>query len=218
MHFTDRRQAGGLLSKALEKYKDKDVVVFALPRGGVVTAVEIARHLNAPLELIIARKIGHPLQQEYAIAAITEDGTLIGNDEELKIIDKKWLEKEKAFQEQEAKRRRKIYCKDRKMVSVKGKIALLIDDGIATGLTMQAAILQLRQYNPKKIVIAVPVVSKSTAQLLEKKVDELVSLFIPEDFDFLGAVGAYYEDFSQVEDSEVIDILDNYFHEGRKND
>lgn len=208
--FHDRSDAGKLLAQALKKYQGKEVVVLALPRGGVVTALEVAKYLKAPLDLVIVRKIGHPIQPEYAIAAIAEDGTLIGNEEELQAVDQEWLKEEKERQRLEAKRRRELYLKGRKKVSVENKIAILVDDGIATGLTMRVGIKELRARKPKKIVVAVPVSPKSTADLLKLEADEFVGLKVPRDEDFLGAISAYYEDFAQVEDYQVITLLSNY--------
>ena len=210
MHFTDRTQAGKLLAKVLKTYQGKDVVVFALPRGGVVTALEIAKYLHAPLDLIITRKIGHPYQPEYAIAAPAENGHIIGTKSELASVDKQWLQEEIEKQGIEAKRRREIYIQNRKPVSAEGKIAILIDDGIATGLTMRVGILELKHHHPKKIIVAVPVIPRQTANILEKEVDEVVALDTPPEDMFLGSVGAYYDYFPQVSDEEVIDLLTNY--------
>lgn len=213
MHFVDRSKAGQLLGKALEKFTGQDVVVYALPRGGVVTAIEIAQHLKAPLDLIIARKIGHPYQPEYAIAAIAENGDMIGNQDELAAVDQEWLEAEKQRQRAEAKRRGEMYLAGLPKIAGEGKIAIIVDDGIATGLTMQVGILELKRRNPLKIIVAVPVIPRSRAVQLQSMVDELVALEIPDDYDFLGAVGAYYTDFSQIEDEEVIAILRSYSKE-----
>lgn len=206
-HFKDRHDAGRQLAELLEKYKDKDVIVYALPRGGVVIAEEIAKFLHASLDLIFAHKIGHPYQEEYAIAAISEHGLIVEASDELQFVDKKWFEKEKERQVLEMKRRRALYLKNIPKKSAKDKIAIIVDDGIATGLTMQAGIKELKSNQPKKIIAAVPVSPKSTAQLLTSMVDEFVAIEIPPDGQFLGAVGAYYDEFYQVEDQEVIDIL-----------
>lgn len=210
MHFKNRQEAGKLLAKKLKKYKGKDVVVYALPRGGVVTAVEIAKYLDAPLDLIITRKIGHPYNPEYAIAAIAENGDFIGSARELEVVDKEWLRKEIEHQKLEAKRRREKYLAGRKEITAEGKIAILVDDGVATGLTMRAGIRELLHHHPKKIVVAVPVIPSNTAEIIKKEAGDLVALNIPSDSDFLGSVGAYYEDFSPVEDEEVITILKSY--------
>lgn len=209
MYFKDRQEAGKLLAKALMKYKDEDVIIYALPRGGVVVAAEIAKSLKAPLELILAHKIGHPYQTEYAIAAVSEGGHTVGNPREVHSIDKKWFESEKNHQMNEIKRKRTLYLKGRKEIPVKDKVAILVDDGIATGLTMEAGILELKHHQPKKIVVAVPVAPKSTADLIKTQADEFIGLEVPENYHFLGAVGAYYQNFSQTEDEEVIEILEN---------
>ena len=213
MYFKDRVDAGKQLSKLLAKYKDKDVVVYALPRGGVVLAAEIAKFLHAPLDLILAHKIGHPYQPEYAIAAISEGGHLIGNSYELSSVGKGWLEDAKAREMEEIKRKRNLYLKGRKKISAKDKIAIIVDDGIATGLTMQVGIQELKDQHPKSIVAVVPVAPKGTANLLKTMLDDFVAIEIPDDYDFLGAVGAYYQEFYQIEDQEVIDILDKHAKE-----
>ncbi len=207
MIFANRAEAGRLLAEALSPYKDQEVVVYALPRGGVVTAVEIGRRLNAPVDLVIVRKIGHPSEPEYAIAAVAEDGHMLGSERELAAVDPEWLEREKERHQKEAKRRRETYLRGRSAIPVEGKVAILVDDGVATGLTMRVGILELRHRHPKKLIVAVPFLPKSTADRIRPQVDELVALHIPEDSEYLGAVGAYYEDFSPVEDEEVIALM-----------
>jgi predicted phosphoribosyltransferase len=206
MIFLNRAEAGRLLAKELSRYKGKDVVVCGLPRGGVVPAVEIGRYLNAPVDLVIVRKIGHPEVPEYAIGAIAEDGHMLGS-EELDTVDAGWLEREKQRQRAEAKRRREIYLVGRSSIPVEGKIAILVDDGVATGLTLRVGIMELKHRRPKKLVVAVPVLPKSTADRIRSEVDELVALQIPRDNEYLGAVGAYYDDFSTVEDDEVVELM-----------
>ncbi|MDO8269159.1 MAG: phosphoribosyltransferase family protein [Candidatus Levybacteria bacterium] len=208
MYFKNRTEAGEMLAQKLGKYANRDVVVYALPRGGVVTAVEIAKHLHAPLEVVITRKIGHPTNPEYAIAAISENGHMVTNRSELASIEEDFLQKEIEKQREEIKRRKEMYLGGREIISTDGKIAILVDDGVATGLTLRVGIIELRHRNPKKIVIAVPIVSKSTADVLKNEIDELIALEIPSDDVFLSSVGDYYENFKQVEDSEVIEILD----------
>lgn len=210
MRFKNRSQAGQLLAKKLKKYKDKDVIVYALPRGGVVTAVEISKYLIAPLDLIIARKISHPYSPEYAIAATAENGHIVGSRRELISIDKDWLEVEIEKERQEAVRRRGKYLHGENMLSAEGKIAILVDDGAATGLTLRVGIIELKHQHPKKIIVAVPITPKSIAKILRDQVDDLVALDIPSDDKFLGAVGSYYEDFRQVADEDVIKILDEH--------
>lgn len=206
--FKDRTEAGRKLAEKLKKYKGKECAIYALPRGGVVVASEIAKALNSPLDLIITRKIGHPLQPEYAIGAVGENGTsLLSKD--VVDVSENYIRQESAKQQQEAKRRRKVYLGDRKPIPCKGKIAILIDDGIATGLTMQAAVLELkRNYHPEKIIVAVPVAPIETVNKLKEMGVEFVASEKPEDF--LGAVGAYYENFSPVEDEGVIKIMKEF--------
>ena len=194
MRFKDRIQAGQLLADKLKGYADKDVVIYAIPRGGVLTAVEIARNLHAVLDLVITRKISHPDNPEYAIAATAED----------------WLEREMKKGRLEVARRRKKYLHGKKMTSAKGKIAVVVDDGVATGLTLRVGIMEIKHYNPAKLIVAVPVVPRSTAKILRKEADELIALEIPSDDKFLGAVGSYYDSFAQVKDKDVIKILDAY--------
>lgn len=216
MYFKDRAEAGRLLAYKLKKYEGKNVVVYALPRGGVITALEIAKYLNAPLDLIITRKIGHPYNPEYAIAATAENGHIVGTERELKSVDEEWLKEEIERQRFEAKRRREKYLQGKAEVPVEGKIAILVDDGIATGLTMRVGIMELKHRHPKKIVVAVPIVPKTTAARLKDEAEELVSLDIPSDDAFLGAVGAYYGEFSPVEDEEVIAVLKAYEKKQKK--
>lgn len=210
MYFKDRIYAGQLLAEKLKKYKDEDVIVYALPRGGVITAVEIARSLQAPLDLIITRKISRPNNPEYAIAATAENGHIVGARQELISVDEEWLEKEIEKKRQEAAERRKKYLHGKKMLSPEGKIAILVDDGVATGLTLRVGIIELMHRHPSKLIVAVPIVPESTAKVLREEADELVALEVPTDDEFRGAVGSYYDDFAQVEDIEVIKMLDTH--------
>lgn len=205
MIFIDRQDAGLKLAKALEKYKGEDSIVFALPRGGVILGYEIAKKLGAPLDLIITKKIGHPMNPEYAIGAIAEDGPSLYNSNEVDNMSPKWLEEEEKSIQQEIKRRREKYLGERKLYLVEGKTAIIVDDGVATGLTLMAAIKEIKKRNPKKLIVASPVTPYDTAQKLKEMVDELVSLDI--DSFYLGSVGAYYEQFEQVEEEEVIKLL-----------
>ena len=205
MRFKDRAEAGQKLAEKLEKYRGKEAVIYALPRGGVVLGYEIAKHLKAPLDLVITRKIGHPNNPEYAVCAIAEDGHMICNEEERSRIESIWFDKKAKDEQEEAKRRRELYLQGRSE-SAEGKIAIIVDDGVATGLTLRLAIKELKHKQPKRIVVAVPVAPGEIASELEKEVDEFVVLDIPEFY--LGAVSAYYENFTQVEDEEVIDLLE----------
>jgi predicted phosphoribosyltransferase len=203
--FLDRKDAGQRLAQALLKFGGEDPVVLALPRGGVVLGYEIAKMLCAPLDLAITRKIGHPQYSEYAIAAVYEGGALVQNEDEVNSVDPKWFASAVEREVREIARRRRAYLGDRPPVCVEGKTAILADDGIATGLTMMAAIQGIRAHKPKRIVVAIPITPKDTAVRLRAMADELVSLEI--DARYLGSVGAYYRDFRQVEDEEVIALL-----------
>jgi predicted phosphoribosyltransferase len=203
MHkFKNRQDAGKQLAQLLKSYKNKDAVVYALPRGGVVIAKEIASYLHAPLDLLYAHKIGHPHYEEYAIGAISERGYTVG---ELQLFDPEWLKEEKERQLDEIQRKKSLY--KTQSIYARGKIAILVDDGVATGRTMEVGILELRSQHPAKIVIAVPVSPKSTFDKLKAMVNEAVGIEVVEDDSFMGAVGAYYDEFNQVEDQEVIDLL-----------
>lgn len=204
--FKNRIEAGRKLAKLLEGFKDKDVVIYALPRGGVIVGAEIAEALQAPLDLIITRKIGHPNNPEYAIGAIAENGHLVSDKEKILSIDEQYIKEEAEKQTKEVKRRKEAYLKGRLTTSCKGKIAILVDDGIATGLTMKAAIYELQtHYQPSKIIVAVPVAPRGIAEELKREGVTFVAIDIPEDF--LGAIGTYYQDFSAVSDEDVTRIM-----------
>jgi putative phosphoribosyl transferase len=205
MRFSDRTDAGRQLGRALGKYRGEAGVVFALPRGGVVLGVEVARALNMPLDLVIPRKIGHPLQPEYAICAVAESGELACNEREAARVDAAWLARAVDQEKREARRRRDLYCGKRVAPDLHGKTAVLVDDGIATGLTMEAAILDVRLRAPAKVVVAVPVAPADTAERLRAMVDDFVAVRVDEFY--LGAVGAYYDAFAQVSDDEVIELM-----------
>ncbi|HLP79910.1 MAG TPA: phosphoribosyltransferase family protein [Acidobacteriota bacterium] len=202
MKFKDRADAGRQLANLLERFKGQDVVVYALPRGGVVLGYEIARTLHAPLDCVIARKISHPADSEYAIAAISEHGDVVVNKKEP--VDPVWLASAGKKQLVEAKRRRDVYCNG-KSVSAHAKIAVVVDDGIATGLTLRAALLSLRKQKPQKIIVAVPVISKDMRGELSKSVDEIVAVQVIEEP--VAYVGMSYEDFSEVTDSQVVTLI-----------
>lgn len=205
MRFTTRAEAGRKLAQALEKYKNQDGVVYPLPRGGIPLGVEIAQALHMPIDLIIPRKIGHPLNPEYAIGAVGENGDIVCSAEEVARIDPLWFKRTVEIERQEARQRRERYLDGRAPLPLAGKTAILVDDGIATGLTMRAAIRDARHRGPARLVVAIPVTPKDTAALLRREVDELVALDIPEFY--LGAVGAYYDEFPQISDEEVIELL-----------
>ncbi|NJN45772.1 MAG: phosphoribosyl transferase [Candidatus Competibacteraceae bacterium] len=158
-----------------------------------------------PIDLVIPRKIGHPRNPEYAIGAVAENGDMVRNEWEISRVDAQWLEQQVAVERQEAQRRRKRYLGQQAPLSANGKTAILVDDGIATGLTMQAAIRDVKLRQPASIVIAIPLAPKETAEQLSREVNEVVGLEITDDY--RGSVGSYYDEFFQVSDEEVIQLL-----------
>lgn len=206
MTFRDRGEAGEKLAGEIAKmYGGRKCVVFAIPRGGVVLGAIVAKKLNCPLDLVITRKIGHPTNPEYAVCVVAEDGHRMCNDLEAQQLEPKWLEREIDLERAEARRRRRTYLGDRSRIDLATKTAILVDDGIATGLTFEAAIMELRHLGPKKLVAAVPVVPEDSYRKLKLKVDDFIALSV--ETDFRGAVGSYYDYFPQVEDEEVIRLL-----------
>jgi len=206
MRFKDRRDAGRRLAAALDKYRDQSGIVFPLPRGGVTLGVEVARALQMPLDLIVPRKIGHPMNPEYAICALAEDGKLLCNEAEAARVDADWLQQQVDREHGEAVRRRAHYMGGQAPLDATGTTAILVDDGIATGLTMEAAIHDARQRGASTIVVAIPVVPHDTFEHLKTEVDDVVALDAP--LHYRGAVGAYYDDFQQVTDTEVVAMLE----------
>ena len=205
--FEDRKNAGKLLGERLQHLSGTDVVVYALPRGGVSVGAEIARAISAPLDIIVVRKIGHPNNPEYAIGALAENGVLVKNEEEWSRLDQKMLAGIIAREQKEIRRRRKIYT-DNKRLSAKGKTAIIVDDGLATGFTMKAAIESVRKEKPKQIIVALPVAPAEVVEELRAFADDVVVL--NADPNYLGAVGAYYHNFEQVSDGEVVATLKKF--------
>ncbi|HEY4512658.1 MAG TPA: phosphoribosyltransferase family protein [Candidatus Paceibacterota bacterium] len=205
MMFQDRKDAGQKLAQELLRYRGKDAVVLALPRGGVVLGYEIAKALELPLDIVVTRKIGHPNNPEYAICAVDEKGELFCNEAEAGSVDQNWLKAEVSRQKNEAKRRIKVYRDEEKQKELSGKTVILVDDGIATGLTIHAALQSILKERPKEIVVAVPVAPNDVVADLRGKADDVVTLDNGEHY--LGAVGAYYNNFPQVSDGEVIKLL-----------
>ena len=203
MMFDDRSHAGKLLAESLKEYAGGNTVVYALPRGGVVLGYEVAKVLKCPLDLVVSRKVGHPMNSEYAICAVTENSPPICNQREVMSIDQGWLDSEVSRQKEEIKRRKALYTSPN--ISPKGKKAIIIDDGIATGLTLLSAIEEIKSQGPELLIVAVPVSPADTAEVIRKMVDRFVCLDIPTSY--LGAVGMYYMEFYQVTDEEVIDLL-----------
>ncbi len=203
--FRDRKDAGMQLAHELKAYRGTDAVVLALPRGGVVVGERIAHELGLLLDIVVARKVGHPTNPEYAICAVDERGTRLCNEAETKRVDKKWLNQAILSEQKEAERRITLYRGKRAAASLTDKTAIIVDDGIATGLTMRLAIKAVKEQKPTRIVVAVPVIPSDVAMKIKREADELVVLEPPEDF--LGAVGAHYEHFDQIEDAEVVHLM-----------
>lgn len=205
MRFRDRKDAGRKLAEALADYRGKDAIIYSLPRGGVVLGYEISKILGAPLDLVITRKIGYPGNEECAVCAVAEDGDMICDSSGVGMVDPNWLEMQAEKEREEAVRRRQVYLKGRKPLPADGKIAIIVDDGVATGLTVILAIKELKHRNPQKIVVAVPVASEQAAEIIRKEADELVALDIPA---YFAAVGAYYDSFPQLTDAEVVKLME----------
>lgn len=208
--FDDRAEAGKILARSLEAYRE-NAVVLALPRGGVVLGYEIAKELGIPLDIVVPRKIGHPLHPEYAIGAVDEHGTRIMNEAEAASVDPVWLEAETKRQQEEAQRRVTLYRGGHAPFALKGRTVILVDDGIATGLTMQLAVRSVKAQHPQKIIVAVPVAPADALGLLAEEGAEMIVLEPPENFQ--GAVGAHYRRFEQVTDEEVISLLRSAWNE-----
>jgi putative phosphoribosyl transferase len=206
--FKDRCDAGRFLAEKLKHLANNpNVVILALPRGGVPVAFEIARELNVPLDIFIVRKLGVPIYEELAMGAIASGGVRVLNEDVIRKlgITKRMIDAATAEQHLELERREHQYRRDRPTLDVTGRIAVLVDDGLATGATMRAAVQALQRRNPARIVVAVPVGAAETCQEFEEEVDEVVCGKRPQNF---GAVGAWYETFTQTTDEEVCELLD----------
>ncbi len=211
MPFKNRSDAGRKLAKALAGYEEQQPVVLALPRGGVTVAAEVAAVLNAPLDLILVRKVGVPFQPELAMGAVVNGATpiIVRNEDVMRLagIDESEFKGICDSELAEIERRRQRYLGNRQRADVSGHTAIVVDDGIATGATTRAALRATRMRNPKKLVLAVPVAPTDAVADLRSEADEVICL---EDHEFFGAIGAYYADFSQVSDETVIDILKRF--------
>lgn len=204
MYFRDRTEAGLLLAEKLKQYKGQPGVVLAVPRGGVPVAYEVARELGLPLELILTKKIGHPMNKEYAIgAASLSDHFVIPHEQ----VSDEYIQEELGRIRRKLREMYATFMGDREPEPLAGKTVIVIDDGIATGNTLMGTIQVLRKAEPGRIIIAVPVASPQAVEKLSQQVDEMVVLFAPETF---YGVGAFYEDFSQVSDEEVLEYLEKW--------
>jgi predicted phosphoribosyltransferase len=206
--FQDRADAGRALASALREYADRpDAVVLALPRGGVPVAYEVAKNLHLPMNVFVVRKLGAPGQEELAIGAIASGGVRVLNPDALAALglSESAIDSIAAREQQELERREREYRGNRPPLDVRGRTVILIDDGLATGSTMRAAVCALRVQGPAKIVVAVPVAAVGTCEALRRDADEVVCLSTPERF---WAVGQWYREFSQTTDEEVRELLD----------
>ncbi|MCC6949728.1 MAG: phosphoribosyltransferase [Bradyrhizobiaceae bacterium] len=208
MPFTDRADAGRRLAASLAKFKSDCPVILALPRGGVPVAAEIAAALEAPLDLILVRKIGVPYQPELAMGAVVDGSQpiIVRNEDVIRLTGVSEEEFQVVCQTElaEIERRRRRYLGNRPHPQVEGRCAIVVDDGIATGATIRAALRATRMRNPRTLMLAVPVAPTSTLAELRNEADEIVCL---EDYEPFGAIGLFYSDFRQVSDEEVIAML-----------
>lgn len=209
MIFEDRTDAGRRLAAALAHLKAEAPVVLALPRGGVPVAFEVARVLDAPLDLVLVRKIGAPGFEEYGVGAVADgpEPVVALDDQAVALLQlsPEWIEQQTRRQLAEIERRRSLWMAGRPPVQVEGRTAIVIDDGIATGGTMRAALRSLRHRAPRRLVMAVPVAPPDTLARLRSEADETLCLSAPASFN---AVGAFYSEFHQLDDSEVADLLE----------
>lgn len=204
--FADRREGGRLLAEKLEGYQGKDVVVIGLPRGGLPVARAVADRFGWPLDIIVARKIGAPGHSEFAIGAVTARGTRVLNDEALRgvMLPPGFLEAASDDQTIKAKEREAMMRDGRPALPLQGRVVIVVDDGVATGMTLRAAIADVEAQEPARIVVAAPVMAPETFDALQHEVDDVVAVSVPALF---FAVGQFYADFSQVTDAEAKECL-----------
>jgi putative phosphoribosyl transferase len=205
--FRNRTEAGQLLASKLGQYANRsDVLVLGLPRGGVPVAFEVAKALNAPLDICLVRKLGAPGYQETAMGAIASDGVQVLNDDVLTWlrISEPTIEEVAMKELQELKRRDRVYRGNRPSPQISNRVVILVDDGLATGSTMRAAIASIKPQQPQRLVVAIPVAPPATCQELRTEVDEVVCLMTPKLF---YAIGHWYENFTQTTDAEVCELL-----------
>lgn len=205
--FENRIQAGRLLGQALAGYaKRPDVIVLALPRGGVPVGFEVARMIDAPLDIMLVRKLGTPGQEELAMGAIASGGVCVLNSDIVAALDisQEAIEAAATTERQELERRERVYRGDRPPPGIENRYVILVDDGLATGASMLAAVAALKQRKPTSIVVAVPVAPPDTVQRLQEEADDVVCLATPKSF---SAVGCWYREFPQISDDEVKSLL-----------
>lgn len=210
MYFEDRSDGGKQLAAKLMKYKKApNSIVIGLPRGGVITAFEVAKTLELPLDIIVSRKIGTPDNPEFALGAITEDGNVFLDKDLIQLfhVQTSYLDRVIEEEKKEAARRHRLYRKGRSMSSLIGKTVIIVDDGVATGATIKAAIHAAKARGAQKIIIAVPVAPTEFVAMIRKSVDAVV---VVREEDNLGSVGAFYANFAQTSDEEVIQALHSH--------
>ena len=211
MNFKNRSDAGRKLAARLAQYKDQQVVLLALPRGGVPVAAEVAAVLGAPIDLVLVRKIGVPSQPELAMGAIVDGDSpiTVRNEDVIRLagVDERTFRAVRDREFAELERRRRLYLGGRNRIGVKDRIAIVIDDGVATGATTRAALRAIRMRQPNKLILAVPVGPTDTIEAMREEADEVLCLEIYEEFN---AIGTFYVDFRQITDQEVIDILTRF--------
>ena len=204
--FRDRHHAGCVLAQKLAHYRGRpDLLVLALPRGGVAVGFEVARALQAPLDIFMVRKLGFPGQEEYAMGAIASGGVRVMNSLPGLTVLPEVVAAVVAREQAELQRRERLYCGERPAISVAGRCVIVVDDGLATGATMRAALRAIRQQQPACLVAAVPVGAEDSCQALRDEADEVVCAAMPQPF---RAVGLWYEDFPQASDNEVRSLLE----------
>lgn len=209
MRFFNRRDAGRKLASLLKRIcSSRDTVVYAIPRGGVPVGIEVAKELNVPIDLIITGKIGHPLSPEYAVCAVNDSGEVVCDRNERVTLDAVWLNGAVLHAQQEIERRRELYLGSRARLPAKDKTAIVVDDGITTGISMRAALRMLQKDGAKHIIVATPVASREALELLVGRA-ELVILADTPGLRF-GSVATHYENFAPVSDREVIALLRKY--------
>ncbi len=212
--FRDRVDAGIRLAEALSEFKGKDVVVLGIPRGGVVVANEVAKALGAPLDVVVTRKIEAPGEPEYALGAVTQEGDVIMDRQAAQSLGASpdYLDSQVRQKKEEVKERMRRFRGEAPYPSLEGKVVIVVDDGIATGSSVGAAVMSVKKRNPKEVVVAVPVAPAATVEMLSEDGDRVVCLETPGEF---LAIGEFYSRFDQVEDGEVRRILDeSWAHQG----
>ena len=201
MLFIDRLDAAIQLAIKLEKYKDQDGIILAVPRGGVPIGYYLARYLNFNLDLLMTKKLGHPFNEEFAIGAVGLEDVIV---EETEGISPEYIKREAANIQHQLEERYKKFRGEKEPLKIEGKIVIVVDDGVATGRTIFATLKMLRSKHPQKLVIAVPVAPKQAVERISREVDEFICLYTPTPF---FGVGRFYKDFEQTTDEEVIELL-----------